>query len=230
MIIGAVKETSSTEKRVAATPQSVKKMINLGYEVMVESGSGADANFSDALYEQAGAKIVQNGSIWSDSDVILKVTPPTESEIDRIKIEAVLISFLWPSRNTSMLERLNQRNITAIAMDCVPRISRAQKLDALSSMANIAGYRAIVEAANEFGSFFTGQITAAGKVPPAKVLVIGAGVAGLSAIGTARSLARSFAHLTRGWQSKSKSKAWVQISLNSNSMNREKAKVATQKR
>jgi NAD(P) transhydrogenase subunit alpha len=188
MIIGAVKESSSGEKRVAATPQSVKKMINLGYEVRVESGCGENANFSNSMYEEAGAQVVDNDSIWSDSDVVLKVTPPNESEIGGFKHGANLISFLWPSRNAPILQRLNEKNISALAMDCVPRISRAQKLDALSSMANIAGYRAVIEAANEYGSFFTGQITAAGKVPPAKVLVIGAGVAGLSAIGTARSL------------------------------------------
>ena len=188
MIIGAVKETSTGEKRVAATPQSVKKMIGLGYEVSVECGCGVNANFSDAMYEHAGANVVDRESAWSNSDVLLKVAPPSESEIGSLKSGASLVSFLWPSRNAELLQQLNDRSVTAIAMDCVPRISRAQKQDALSSMANIAGYRAVIEAANEFGSFFTGQITAAGKVPPAKVLVIGAGVAGLSAIGTARSL------------------------------------------
>ncbi len=188
MIIGAVKETSTGEKRVAATPQSVKKMINLGYEVRVERGCGSNANFSDSMYEQAGANLVNRESAWSDSDIVLKVAPPSAAEIEGLKPGASLIGFLWPSRNAAMLQQLNDRSATSIAMDCVPRISRAQKLDALSSMANIAGYRAVIEAANEFGSFFTGQITAAGKVPPAKVLVIGAGVAGLSAIGTARSL------------------------------------------
>ncbi len=188
MKIGAIREIAPGEKRVAVSPQSIKKLISLGYEVWVESGSGADAGFNDAMYESVGARISNNGDTISQSDVVLKVDPPTASEIQQLRPGATLISFLWPARNESLLDQLNQRTVTAIAMDCVPRISRAQKLDALSSMANIAGYRAVIEAANHFGSFFTGQITAAGKVPPAKVLVIGAGVAGLSAIGTARSL------------------------------------------
>ena len=188
MIIGAVKESTPGEKRVAATPQSVKKLIGLGYAVQVEADCGREANFPDSLYEEAGATVVRNGSIWADSDILLKVAPPSIKEIDRLRTGARTISFVWPARNDATLSKLNDKNISAFAMDCVPRISRAQKLDALSSMANIAGYRAVIEAANEFGSFFTGQITAAGKIPPAKVLVIGAGVAGLSAIGTARSL------------------------------------------
>jgi NAD(P) transhydrogenase subunit alpha len=188
MIIGAVKESGAGEKRVAATPQSIKKLIGLGYEVQVESDCGRDANFPDDLYEQAGATVVRDDSVWSNSDILLKVAPPTIDEISNLNAGARTISFVWPARNKATLDKLNEKNISAFAMDCVPRISRAQKLDALSSMANIAGYRAVIEAANEFGSFFTGQITAAGKIPPAKVLVIGAGVAGLSAIGTARSL------------------------------------------
>jgi len=189
MIIGAIKESSPGERRVAATPQSVEKLIKLGYDVVVESGCGIDANFPDSQYEAAGAKIVDDRNmVFSRSDIILKVVEPDSSEIEAIKSGSTLISFFWPAKNGEQLEQVKKKKITALAMDCVPRISRAQKLDALSSMANIAGYRAIVEAANEFGSFFTGQITAAGKVPPAKVLVIGAGVAGLSAIGTAKSL------------------------------------------
>ena len=188
MIIGAVRETALGEKRVSATPQSVKKLISLGYQVVVESNCGVTANFDDTMYESAGATIRPTSSVWSDADILLKVAPPNEDEVFSLKPNATLISFLWPARNEVILNKLNRKQITAIAMDCVPRISRAQKLDALSSMANIAGYRAVIEAANCFGSFFTGQITAAGKVPPAKVLVIGAGVAGLSAIGTARSL------------------------------------------
>lgn len=188
MIIGAVRESAAGEKRVAATPQSVKKLVGLGYQVLVESNCGAAASFDDEMYAAAGATVVQNGTAWSDADIVLKVAPPTDDEIYTLKPGAKTISFLFPARNETTLNWLNRKQITAIAMDCVPRISRAQKLDALSSMANIAGYRAVIEAANCFGSFFTGQITAAGKVPPAKVLVIGAGVAGLSAIGTARSL------------------------------------------
>lgn len=188
MIIGAVFEASPTERRVAITPVSIKKLIGLGYEVCVETSCGAKASIDDASLAAAGARVVSREETWQQSDIILKVLPPTEKEIGWLKPGATVVSFLWPARNASLLGQLNRKQVTAIGMDCVPRISRAQKLDALSSMANIAGYRAVLEAANHFGSFFTGQITAAGKVPPAKVLVIGAGVAGLSAIGTARSL------------------------------------------
>ena len=189
MIIGAIKESSTGERRVAATPQSVKKLIALGYDVVVESGCGAEASFPDSQYEKSGAKVVDSrAEVLSQSDITIKVTPPDLDEINKLNEDSNLISFVWPARSSEQLDLLRRRRITTLAMDCVPRISRAQKLDALSSMANIAGYRAVIEAANEFGSFFTGQITAAGKVPPAKVLVIGAGVAGLSAIGTAKSL------------------------------------------
>ena len=189
MIIGATKESLPGERRAAATPQSVKKLINLGYEVVVESGCGIEANFPDAQYEEAGAKILKGqDEVFAQSDIVLKVNLPETSEIESFNSGATLISFFRPAENQAELELVASKKINALAMDCVPRISRAQKLDALSSMANIAGYRAVIEAANEFGSFFTGQITAAGKVPPAKVLVIGAGVAGLAAIGTAKSL------------------------------------------
>ena len=188
MIVGALKENGPGEARVAVTPQSVPKLIKLGYEVMVETRAGALANFPDDLYTKAGATIGTRAEVLEKSNLTLKVDPPTNQEINDLAEGSALISFLWPATNDEQVQLLRNRNITAIAMDCVPRISRAQKLDALSSMANIAGYRAVVEAANEFGSFFTGQITAAGKIPPAKVLVIGAGVAGLSAIGTAKSL------------------------------------------
>ena len=188
MIVGALKENGRGEARVAVTPQSVPKLVKLGYEVMVETRAGVLANFPDELYTQAGATIGTRVEVLEKSNLILKVDPPTMEEVNDLVDDSALISFLWPATNEELVQKLRQKNITAIAMDCVPRISRAQKLDALSSMANIAGYRAVVEAANEFGSFFTGQITAAGKIPPAKVLVIGAGVAGLSAIGTAKSL------------------------------------------
>ena len=189
MIIGGVKETNPDECRAAITPQSVSKLQKLGYVVHVESGIGIAANFPDKLYSDAGAKVETSASaIWSESDVVLKVQPPTKKEIGNAKPETTLISFIWPAKNESLVDAIKEKKINSLAMDCVPRISRAQKLDALSSMANIAGYRAIIESANEFGSFFTGQITAAGKVPPAKVLVIGAGVAGLSAIGTAKGM------------------------------------------
>ena len=189
MIIGIPKEGAKGEQRVAATPQSVKRLQKLGYEVVVESGAGDAASFPDSLYEEAGASVATDGEkIWADSDIIVKIDPPAKKELSKAKDDAKVISFVWPAKNESVVKELQKKSVTSFAMDCVPRISRAQKMDALSSMANIAGYRAVVEAANEFGSFFTGQITAAGKVPPAKVLVIGAGVAGLSAIGTANSL------------------------------------------
>ena len=189
MIIGAIQESFSGERRVAATPDSVKKLIKLGYDVVIESGCGREASFPNELYERAGAKVLPDRtSVLQQSDIIIKVEPPLLEEIDGMNDNSTLVSFIWPARHKELVDSLAGRKITTLAMDCVPRISRAQKLDALSSMANIAGYRAVIEAANEFGSFFTGQITAAGKVPPAKVLVIGAGVAGLSAIGTAKSL------------------------------------------
>ncbi len=189
MLVAIPQENSDDECRVAATPASVKKMIALGYDVLVESGCGQRANFLDSQYEKAGAEVTSDGGkIWSQGDIVVTIAPPSSRELDQMKSGAALIGFIWPAKNEQLLTALKNKNISALAMDCVPRISRAQKMDALSSMANIAGYRAVVEAANHFGSFFTGQITAAGKVPPAKVLVIGAGVAGLSAIGTAKSM------------------------------------------
>lgn len=189
MKIGVPTESGLGECRVAASPGSVKKLIKLGYEVVVQSGSGQKASLTDKHFEEAGATIVSNAAeVYEQCEIIAKVEPPTDAEVGMMKENTRLLSFIWPAKNEALSEKLRSKNITTLAMDCVPRISRAQKLDALSSMANIAGYRAIVEAANEFGSFFTGQITAAGKVPPAKVLVIGAGVAGLAAIGTAGSL------------------------------------------
>jgi NAD(P) transhydrogenase subunit alpha len=164
------------------------QLIKLGFDVAVESNAGAAANYSDAAYEAAGCSVASVDEIWSDSDIILKVRGPDDEETARLKSGQTLISFLWPAQNPERLKQLTDRGVTAMAMDSIPRISRAQKVDALSSMANIAGYRAVVEAAQHFGRFFTGQITAAGKVPPAKVLVIGAGVAGLAAIGAAKSM------------------------------------------
>jgi NAD(P) transhydrogenase subunit alpha len=195
MKIGVIKEIHVGEKRVASTPEVIEKLIKLGFEVIVESGAGAGANFSDSLYQQAGASIGKNAeTTWSASDLVIKVRPPEQNlelnqhEIDLMPRGCRLISFLWPAQNENMLKQLAENNATALAMDSIPRISRAQKLDALSSMANIAGYRAVIEASSHFGRFFSGQITAAGKVAPAKVMVIGAGVAGLAAIGTAKSL------------------------------------------
>ena len=191
MKIGVPKEIHEGEKRVATTPEVIGHLRKLGFEVIVEAGAGNGAHFSDAAYTEAGATIANNAkSVWSDSDIILKVRglELNGPEVDLLKEGQILISFLWPAQNPDLLKKLADKKITALAMDMVPRISRAQKMDALSSMANIAGYRAVVEAAQNFGRFFTGQITAAGKVPPAKVMVIGAGVAGLAAIGAAKSM------------------------------------------
>ncbi|MEZ8427211.1 Re/Si-specific NAD(P)(+) transhydrogenase subunit alpha [Vibrio cyclitrophicus] len=191
MQIGVPRETLAGETRVAASPKSVEQLLKLGFEVCVESQAGALASFEDTAYEQAGEKFVTADEAWK-SDIIFKVNAPivdeSKNEIELLKDGATLVSFIWPAQNPELMEQLSTRNINVMAMDSVPRISRAQALDALSSMANIAGYRAVVEAAHEFGRFFTGQITAAGKVPPAKVLVAGAGVAGLAAIGAAGSL------------------------------------------
>ncbi|MEM9625365.1 MAG: Re/Si-specific NAD(P)(+) transhydrogenase subunit alpha [Pseudomonadota bacterium] len=190
MIIGVPKETQKDEKRVALTPETAARIQKLGYELRIQKGAGAEANFSDEAYEQAGVKVMSRvGDLWKGSDIIMKVRPPVDAEVKRLDEGKTLISFLYPGQNEDLLKSLNDRKPGAVlAMDMVPRISRAQKLDALSSMANIAGYRAVVEAANNFGRFFTGQVTAAGKVPPAVVLVIGAGVAGLAAIGAARGM------------------------------------------
>ncbi|KQT43168.1 NAD(P) transhydrogenase subunit alpha [Aureimonas sp. Leaf454] len=189
MRFGVPKEVRAGEKRVALTPESVGRLQKLGYECLVEAGAGDAARFSDASYAQAGARVVPDAqALWREADVVAKVRPPEPSEVEQTRAGQVLISFLYPAQSPELLASLKDRGVTAIAMDMVPRISRAQKMDALSSMANIAGYRAVIEAGQHFGRFFTGQITAAGKVPPAKVLVIGAGVAGLAAIGAAHSL------------------------------------------
>jgi proton-translocating NAD(P)+ transhydrogenase subunit alpha len=185
--IGVVAESAAGETRVAATPATVRQMVNLGFEVVVESGAGAKASFTDEAYAESGAKVGGLRDVWT-ADVVVKVNPPTPEEADRLRDGATLIGLISPGLNPDLLETLAQRPITVLAMDAVPRISRAQSLDVLSSMANIAGYRAVVEAAHRFGRFFAGQVTAAGKVPPAKVLVAGAGVAGLAAIGAAKSL------------------------------------------
>ena len=189
MKIGVPRETHPGERRVATTPEVAAQLQKLGYEVVVEKDAGAAASFSDEAYTEAGCTIAASSAdIWSGSDIILKVRPPEGEQAAGLKESQTLISFLYPGQNPELLEQLTKSGGTALAMDSVPRISRAQKMDALSSMANIAGYRAVVEAAQHFGRFFTGQITAAGKVPPAKVLVIGAGVAGLAAIGAAKSM------------------------------------------
>ncbi|ANI29287.1 NAD(P) transhydrogenase subunit alpha [Yersinia entomophaga] len=187
MRIGVPRERLANEARVAATPKTVEQLLKLGFTVAIEADAGRLASFDDAAYQSAGATITDTANVWQ-SDLILKVNAPLEDEIALMREGSTLVSFIWPAQNPELLKKLAERQVTVLAMDSVPRISRAQSMDALSSMANIAGYRAIVEAAHEFGRFFTGQITAAGKVPPAKVMIIGAGVAGLAAIGAAGSL------------------------------------------
>ena len=189
MKIGALKETSSGEQRVALTPESAIQIQKLGHECLVEKGAGLSAGFSDAQYIAVGVEILTTAEALTEaSDVIVKVRPPSTSEINRLSSSKTLISFFYPGSNEALMDLAKSQEASVIAMDMVPRISRAQKMDALSSMANISGYRAVIEAGNNFGRFFTGQMTAAGKVPPAKVLVVGAGVAGLAAIGTSTSL------------------------------------------
>jgi len=189
MKVGIPNEIIAGESRVGATPNTVKRLIKQGFEVTIEKGAGLSANFSDAEYKEAGATIAASASdIYTQSDIILKVQAMTDAEVDMMHKGQVSLSYLNPAQNQELLKKLAAKGVNAIAMDAIPRISRAQKMDVLSSMANIAGYRAVIEGANHFGRFLNGQITAAGKVDPAKVLVIGAGVAGLAAIGTARSL------------------------------------------
>ena len=189
MKIGVIKEKDDLERRVALTPDSISKLQEKGFSVLVEPGAGNQASFDDSAYESAGAKVLSvNDSVWKEADILVKVRSPQESEMDQLREGQFLIAFLWPAQNPELLEKLAKNGVNSISMDAIPRISRAQKLDALSSMANVAGYRAVVESAHHFGRFFGGQITAAGRVPPAKIMVIGAGVAGLSAIGAATSL------------------------------------------
>jgi NAD(P) transhydrogenase subunit alpha len=187
MLIGVTRETRPGETRVAATPATVGQLLKLGYEVVVESGAGVLSSFADEAYVEAGARIGSAAEAWG-ADVVFRVNGPSIEEVSWLRSGATLVALLAPAQSPELLEALAARGVTALAMDAVPRISRAQSLDVLSSMANIAGYRAVIEAAHHFGRFFTGQVTAAGKVPPAKVLVAGAGVAGLAAIGAASSL------------------------------------------
>lgn len=195
MKLAIPRETKPGERRVALTPDNVTRLVKVGYEVLIESQAGEAASFADDDYAAAGARVVADPrELWQSGDVVLKVQPPAPHpalgvhEADLLREGATIISFMWPGKNQELIERLRARKATALAVDQIPRITRAQKMDALSSMANIAGYRAVIEAASFYGRFFTGQMTAAGRVPPAKVLVIGAGVAGLAAIGAARGM------------------------------------------
>lgn len=190
LVIGVPRETYPGEKRVATVPEVVEKLIKLGFSVSVESGAGDEANFSDDTYRAAGAQIVQGAAnLWSSSDIVFKVRAPSTEEVGLIREGSTLIGFIWPAQNPELMQQLAAKRVTVLAMDSLPRtLSRAQKMDALTSTAGVSGYRAVIEAANAFGRFFNGQITAAGKVPPAKVFIAGAGVAGLAAIGTAANL------------------------------------------
>src|SRR5512134_1836960 len=186
-VIGVPRETAAGEKRVATVPEVVEKLIKLGFSVVVESGAGDAANFTDDAYRAAGAEVVSGAAaLWAKSDIVFKVRAPSAEEVALMHEGQTLISFIWPAQNPELMRQLAARKVTVLAMDSLPRmLSRAQKMDALTSMAGITGYRAVIEAAHHFGRFLTGQITAAGKVPPAKVFIAGAGVAGLAAIGTA---------------------------------------------
>ncbi|MCZ8130088.1 MAG: Re/Si-specific NAD(P)(+) transhydrogenase subunit alpha [Steroidobacteraceae bacterium] len=190
LTIGVPRETYAGEKRVATVPEVVEKLIKLGFAVKIESGAGAAANFADEAYAAAGAQVVGSASeLYAGSDVVFKVRPPALDEVAALKPGTTLIGFVWPAQNPALMQAMTERRLTALAIDALPRqLSRAQKMDALTSMASISGYRAVIEAANAFGRFFNGQVTAAGKIPPAKVFVAGAGVAGLAAIGTAANL------------------------------------------
>jgi len=190
MLIGVPKETAAGEKRVATVPDVVEKLVKLGFSVAVESGAGDAANFADDTYRTAGATVLPGAAeVWAQSDIVLKVRAPSPDEVASMREGGTLLSFIWPAQNPDLMQQLAAKKATVLAIDCLPRqLSRAQKMDALTSMAGISGYRAVIEAANAFGRFFNGQITAAGKIPPAKVFIAGAGVAGLAAIGTAANL------------------------------------------
>ncbi|RJG02153.1 Re/Si-specific NAD(P)(+) transhydrogenase subunit alpha [Noviherbaspirillum sedimenti] len=190
LVIGIPRETYPGEKRVATVPEVVEKLIKLGFAVAVESGAGDAANFSDDTYRAADAQVVEGAAaLWAAADIVFKVRAPDANELALVRSGTTLVSFIWPAQNPELMQQLAARNVTVLAIDSLPRqLSRAQKMDALTSMAGISGYRAVIEAANAFGRFFNGQITAAGKIPPAKVFIAGAGVAGLAAIGTAANL------------------------------------------
>jgi len=189
-VIGIPKEIAAGEKRVATVPEVVEKLVKLGFQVAVETGAGNASNFSDDVYRAAGAEIIADAArLWAGSDIVFKVRGPSADEVRLLREGGTLISFIWPAQNPDLMQQLAARKATVLAIDALPRVlSRAQKMDALTSQAGVAGYRAVIEAANAFGRFFNGQITAAGKVQPAKVFIAGAGVAGLAAIGTAASL------------------------------------------
>ena len=190
LLIGVPREVFPGEKRVATVPEVVEKLIKLGFRVAVEAGAGDAANFADDAYRAAGAEVVPTAAeLWAKSDIVFKVRPPSADEVGLLREGGMLVDFIWPAQNPELMQLMAAKKATVLAIDCLPRqLSRAQKMDALTSMAGVSGYRAVIEAANAFGRFFNGQITAAGKIPPAKVFIAGAGVAGLAAIGTAANL------------------------------------------
>ena len=190
MKIGIPCEILPLEKRVATVPEVVSKLVQLGFSVAVQSGAGVAAHCDDAAYQAVGAEVLPDAAtLWAASDIVLKVRPPTADEVALMRPGTLLIGFIWPAQNPALMDALQAKQATVLAIDCLPRtLSRAQKMDALTSTAGVSGYRAVIEAANAFGRYFNGQITAAGKVPPAKVFIAGAGVAGLAAIGTAANL------------------------------------------
>ncbi|MBE2243645.1 MAG: NAD(P)(+) transhydrogenase (Re/Si-specific) subunit alpha, partial [Burkholderiaceae bacterium] len=190
MRIGVPLETAEGEKRVATVPDVVQKLVKLGFSVSVQSGAGDAANFTDDAYRAAGAEVAPTAAeLWGAADIVFKVRPPSSDEVALLREGATLIGFVWPAQNPELMQQLAARKATVLAIDSLPRqLSRAQKMDALTSMAGVSGYRAVIEAANAFGRLFNGQVTAAGKIPPAKVFIAGAGVAGLAAIGTAANL------------------------------------------
>lgn len=207
MVVGVPREVYEGERRVAITPANVALLLKKGFtKVLVEKGAGAQADFLDSAYTAAGATLVSAADVWSQSNVVLKVRSPAEAEINSIRQKQTIISFVQPAQNKELVDKISAKGATLFAMDMIPRISRAQVFDALSSMANIAGYKAVLEASNNFGRFLTGQVTAAGKIPPCKVLVIGAGVAGLSAIATARRMGA----IVRGFDTRPATREQVQ--------------------
>jgi H+-translocating NAD(P) transhydrogenase subunit alpha len=224
--IGVPREKATGEKRVATVPDVVEKLIKLGFSVVVESGAGDTANFSDDAYRAAGAEIAEDAaSLWSQSDIVFKVRAPSGNEVKMMRPGTTLISFIWPAQNPELMQQLAARKVTVLAIDALPRmLSRAQKMDALTSQAGVAGYRAVIEAANAFGRFFNGQITAAGKVPPAKVFIAGAGVPVWPPSARLPVWAPSCAPTTPAPKSPTRSSRWAANS--SRSITRKKAPVA----
>lgn len=229
--IGIPLETATGERRVATVPEVVEKLIKLGFSVAVQSGAGAGANFDDDAYRAAGASIAASAAeLWSGSDIVFKVRPPSADEVALMREGGTLIGFVWPAQNPELMQQLAAKRATVLAIDSLPRtLSRAQKMDALTSMAGISGYRAVIEAAHAFGRFLNGQVTAAGKVPPAKVFIAGAGVAGLAAIGTAASPARSCARTTRAPRWPIRSSRWAASSSRSTTKRKARAAAVTRR-